>query len=359
MGKFFKTAVSRHVVRKALETLKKKKIVLQRNWIATSGFGTLPPSSITNPKKMKGMIIISKKAPGKTIGYKEEVKGLFRGGKTPKRSDLLMHELGHALAVLKGTRRQRRRYERFSATNKRVGSTSNISMKGHTKDMRAAEQDAHREAIKFIKKHSKKPKKDLKSYKRLQDANNVNYKDHIADLKKEHRKDKKIKETFAKHRSAQLEHHPRQSRSRLTQFLKKAQDLTPKEKQKLFNQAIISRFSVDAAKDEFARPHLKRYQKVKDLPLIGDTINKGIEWFIKRSKKKYPKTNQAISDLVTESPHTKKLTNKDLRKVVEDIADHTTKYKFDVKKLQSINEADSTAAANAGVSPLTVYKSWK
>ena len=58
---------------------------------------------------------------------------------------------------------------------------------------------------------------------------------------------------------------------------KLAKELTPEEKQKLFNQAIVSRFAVDAASDDFARPHLKRYEKVKDLPLIGPTISKGIE----------------------------------------------------------------------------------
>ena len=44
-------------------------------------------------------------------------------------------------------------------------------------------------------------------------------------------------------------------------FFKVAKELTPEEKQELFNQAIVSRFSVDAAKDDFARPYLQKYKK--------------------------------------------------------------------------------------------------
>ena len=42
---------------------------------------------------------------------------------------------------------------------------------------------------------------------------------------------------------------------------KLANDLSAEKEQELFNQAIVSRFAVDAAKDDFARPYLQKYKK--------------------------------------------------------------------------------------------------
>ena len=197
MGKFFKLAVSKHVVREALKTLKKQKVELSRNWMLESMYA--PKLSYTRKPGNKGTVIITKKGKGaKNIGYKSEERSVGLGGRQPKRTDMLLHELGHVLAATKGTKRKRRRMKRVISEKATHSIGKKYNVKTYTKNTKASEKDANREAIKFIKKHSKNPKKDLKSYNQLELMNNVSYKQYIKDIKKMAKKEKELEATFSK-----------------------------------------------------------------------------------------------------------------------------------------------------------------
>jgi|APSaa5957512535_1039671.scaffolds.fasta_scaffold43900_3 hypothetical protein len=151
MGKFFKTSQSFGVTRRALKALKR-------------GGGKL--------KRLKGESLdVSKFVPPLSLEVAKH-PGLI---KSPRAT--FFHEFGHFLDPVKGTKRSRRRMKRqshlFNETKSAPSLNRIMQLTGPdglawVKGSLNLEYSANKNALKFLKKHSKNPVEDARYYRKHQ-----------------------------------------------------------------------------------------------------------------------------------------------------------------------------------------------